>query len=159
MTDREAGQRVTAAIAGLQLRAVAAEGPATESGHSVLSTADESTALQPTLLLPAADAPASAMTAVTELLGSTPAPSTHPAAPAAPANATRHRPVLRRGPLAAIVIGGLILGAGGIALGVSLGTPRTEPAAPATTREEPDYPEVGGTTGDHLEQLQRSVAP
>lgn len=157
MTERDAAIRITAAAAAGLLRAAAAM--EIDRGGGVPSTGEEPTALQPTLLLPATAEPSS--TAVTELLGGTPAaPEMTTTPPPAPSATTTSRaPGIRRRTLAAIVVGGLIVASGGIAVGVSLAGPGVSPAPPAVVREAPDYPLVEGTIGELLEQLQRSVAP
>ena len=123
--------------------------------------------LDPTKLLPAAgEYPATMVLASAEQLAPTVvlaaptsnATSTSPASPATPASPSRRRIALI-GAAAAVVLVVIVL---------ALSLPRPGATGPAGSSTSPSpkpaassvaYPDVSGTLGDHLRQLQRSVAP
>ena len=158
MTDRDPEARTSAADAAGRLR-LAASDPTTAIGLAADAP------LEPTLKMPASALAPQHATARTEVLGAgvPAAPSTETtvampmASPAAtdtrtPPRTTRRNPAI----IAAVVVATLMLVGAGITLSVQLAAP----AAPAaSTTETPTFPEVDGTLGDHLRQLQQSVAP
>lgn len=162
MTERDSDARTTAAESATRLRLAAAD----PAPAIALATDD---LLEPTQLMPAASVAVASTTAITEVLGNRAAaplltvasvetPTDSPAVTAAAAAETPPR-TTRRNPAsiaAIVVIAALLLAGGGVAVGMQLSTP-VAPAA--STTEPPTYPEVGGTLGDHLLQLQQSVAP
>lgn len=162
MTERDSNARTTAAESATALRLAAAD----PAPAIALATDDLP---EPTLLMPAALVTVAPATAITEVLGdraaaipltaaSVETPADSPAVPAAAAAQTPPR-TARRNPaaIAAVtVIAALLLAGGGIALGLQLTTAVTPGAS---TTEPPNYPEVDGTLGNHLDQLQQSVAP
>lgn len=159
MTEREAAQRLTAAEVGPLLRTAAETGSEPVAQHP---STDEATALQQTLLLPTAVRVPRDETAATELLGSATVATElldRPPAPLAPSTAPQP-PDSRRRRVAALVVGALVVGSTGIAAGVALSaSPPAGTANPASTHQAPDYPAVEGSIGEHLERLQKSVAP
>ncbi len=153
MTKRDPDARTTAAESATRLRLAAAD----PAPAIALATDDllEPTLLEPTLLMPAASATVASATAITEVLGGRVAavPLTAATAAQKPLRTARRKPAAIA---AIVVIAALLLAGGSVAVGMQLSTP-VAPAA--STTEPPTYPEVGGTLGDHLLQLQQSVAP
>ena len=162
MTDRDPEARTSAADAAGRLH-LAASNPTTAIGLAADAP------LEPTLKMPTSLLAPQHATARSEVLGESLSASAAAAPPTettvampmaspaatktkAPARATRRNPAI----IAVVVVAALLLAGGGIALGVQLAAP----AAPAaTTTETPTFPDVDGTLGDHLRQLQQSVAP
>ena len=159
MTERVPSERATAVDAAAALRDLAVASP---SGVDQAAEAPDDP-LAPTALMPASTFSAVAETALTEVMGGTRVP-TDPAPARVSVDAQAR--TAGRGRVIAIVVGALILAGGGVALGSTL-TAQNAPTAPAgdapadetPTLQSPAYPAVDGTIGDHLEQLQRSVAP
>lgn len=163
MTAREADRRLPAAEAARALRRLA----------DVVTTNDDE--LAPTAVMPQPLVPAGGATAITEVLGAarpvasgavdeqatvamaapSPARTTTSAPATLPPVSATHAP-LRRNALIAAAVAAVIVVGGAIAFGLAFGA-ATSPAAPAAG--SPAYPAVDGPVGEHLEQLQRSVAP
>jgi tRNA A-37 threonylcarbamoyl transferase component Bud32 len=184
MTRREPGERLSPADAAVRLRLLAQseavhESVAGPAGETLLL--DTLTALDPLDATQALD-PAAGLTATrkfgtadaaTLLLnvdtpaqtlafgaGEAPHAAGVPAASARPAR-TRTRPRLLTGRTGVVVLGVALAAAVlAIVLGVTL-RPTAQADAPAgpATSSPVVYPDVAGTLGDHLRQLQESVAP
>lgn len=165
MTEREAGERLSAADAAKALRRLAEAASSTDAE------------LARTAVMPMPLVPLDGGTAATEVLGAarndaqslvaeqraideqaTVAMAVNePAHPSAPAAAPRPTPrPLRRNTLIAAGVAAVIVMGGAVAFGLAFGA-ATTPGGPATGT--PSYPAVEGPVGEHLEQLQRSVAP
>lgn len=184
MTQREPDARLLAADAGLALRKCV-ETTSNEAGSLPAGAPPvdvDGEVLAPTAVMPAFTVPGG--TAITEVPGGRPnraneatvamppppaagfpRPTTVPDSPAtsrtevfssALRGAPPPRSTLRRNVFIAALVGVLIVAGGGIAFGIAFSAV-TAPPAPAS--DAPDYPVVDGPVGDHLEQLQRSVAP
>jgi len=135
MTDRNAEARPSAAVAADRLR-LAADDPTT----AIALTTGAS--LEPTQKMPAHSLTPERATMPTEVR----------TAAYTSARMTRRKPAI----IAVVVASALLLTGAGITLAVQLAAPT---AATAPTTEPPTFPEVGGTIGEHLRQLQQSVAP
>jgi serine/threonine protein kinase len=135
MTDRNAEARPSAAAAADRLRLAAGDPTA-----AIALTTGAS--LEPTQKMPAHSLLPGLGTAPTEVR----------TAAHTSTRTARRNPVI----IAAVVAGALLLTGAGITLAVQLAAPA---ASTAPTTEPPAFPEVGGTIGEHLRQLQQSVAP
>jgi hypothetical protein len=158
MTDRNAEARPSAAEAADRLR-LAAGDPTTAIALTTSASLEPTQKMRARLLSPEHTMmPTEALDSGT---ASAPATETTVAMPMAsfvaperraPARTMRRKPAI----VAAIVAGALLFVGAGAVLGVQLAAPT---AVTAPTTEPPTFPEVGGTLGDHLQQLQQSVAP
>jgi serine/threonine protein kinase len=135
MTDRNAEARPSAAEAADRLR-LAADDPTT----AIALTTGAS--LESTQKMPAYSLTPERTTMPTEVR----------TAAHTSTRTARRRPVI----IAAAVASALLLTGVGLTLGLQLAAPT---AATAPTTDPPAFPDVGGTIGEHLRQLQQSVAP
>jgi len=111
--------------------------------------------LEPTRLLPAQENPAPDRTAATTVL-SAPAVKSMPEAPSH--RARRRRLTLLGSAVMAAILGVILVVA--LSRGIAAGpTASTSPPSPLPSTSSVSYPAVSGTLGQHLGQLQRSVAP
>ena len=165
MTARQPQDRPDAASVAatlLEPSFLEASAPGTEQQETVLLSTEH---LDPTKLLPAPDEYAPTMVlAATERLDPTvvlglPTLNATPATPASPTTHSRRRRFAFIGAAAAFL---LVV----IVLALSLPRPGTTGPAESSTSPSPKpaassvaYPDVSGPLGDHLRQLQRSVAP
>lgn len=159
MTAREPGARLQTTDASRALRRCADTTQNAPGASPAIPRPDtlDGEVLAPTAVMPAYAAPAD--TAVTEVFGGRTAVLSSTAVlspPAAPSATTTPRGTLRRNAIIAALVGALIVTAGGVAFGVVFSAAM---APPVSTGEPPAYPAVDGPVGEHLEQLQRSVAP
>ena len=138
-------------------RLVGTTQPATERLEpELLATALlERQVLEPTRLLPAQENPAPDRTAATTVL-SAPAVKSMPEAPSH--RARRRRLTLLGSAVMAAILGVILVVA--LSRGIAAGpTASTSPPSPLPSTSSVSYPAVSGTLGQHLGQLQRSVAP
>ena len=165
MTARQPQDRPDAASVAatlLEPSFLEASAPGTEQQETVLLSTEH---LDPTKLLPTPDEYAPTMVlAATERLDPTvvlgpPTLNATPATPASPTTHSRRRRFAFIGAAAAVL---LVV----IVLALSLPRPGTTGPAESSTSPSPKpaassvaYPDVSGPLGDHLRQLQRSVAP
>ncbi|MBC7761251.1 MAG: serine/threonine protein kinase [Candidatus Saccharibacteria bacterium] len=162
MTARQPQDRPDAASVAatlLEPSFLEASAPGTEQQETVLLSTEH---LDPTKLLPTPDEYAPTMVlAATERLDPTVVlgPPTLNATPASPTTHSRRRRFAFIGAAAAVL---LVV----IVLALSLPRPGTTGPAESSTSPSPKpaassvaYPDVSGPLGDHLRQLQRSVAP
>ena len=165
MTARQPQDRPDAASVAatlLEPSFLEASAPGTEQQETVLLSTEH---LDPTKLLPTPDEYAPTMVlAATERLDPTvvlgpPTLNATPATPASPTTHCRRRRFAFIGAAAAVL---LVV----IVLALSLPRPGTTGPAESSTSPSPKpaassvaYPDVSGPLGDHLRQLQRSVAP
>ena len=165
MTARQPQDRPDAASVAatlLEPSFLEASAPGTEQQETVLLSTEH---LDPTKLLPTPDEYAPTMVlAATERLDPTvvlgpPTLNATPASPASPTTRSRRRRFAFIGSAAAVL---LVV----IVLALSLPRPGTTGPAESSTSPSPKpaassvaYPDVSGPLGDHLRQLQRSVAP
>lgn len=158
MTDRDPETRTTAADAAVALRRIA-EDPA-PAVDATSAARDDATALMPTALLPPETQRA------TTRLSTQPQSTQRPAVDTAateilPGRVPQPvpvvtRPARSRALLIGIVAAAVLVVSGGIAAGVQISL-ATAPSADII--QQPEYPVVEGELGDHLRQLQESVAP
>ena len=165
MTARQPQDRPDAASVAatlLEPSFLEASAPGTEQQETVSLSTEH---LDPTKLLPTPDEYAPTMVlAATERLDPTvvlglPTLNATPATPASPTTHSRRRRFAFIGAAAAVL---LVV----IVLALSLPRPGTTGPAESSTSPSPKpaassvaYPDVSGPLGDHLRQLQRSVAP
>jgi serine/threonine protein kinase len=109
--------------------------------------------LDPTKLLPAPEGPPPDRTARTTALN---APAAK-AIPEAPSDRPRRRRLALIGSAAVAIIVGIVLVVT-LSRGIATG-PAASTSSPRPSTSSVSYPAVSGTLGDHLGQLQRSVAP